>query len=554
MKKSILLRGMHGAVKGAGVLVQPHVSVGPGRRPSPRRTRAAVSSTWQLLEGVEAFELRTVGIDVGSSTTHLSHSRVRLERLATELSSRYVMTGREELWRSPVLLTPYADDGGLIDAARLADFLAASERASGLGFEEVDTGAVLLTGAALERSNAQAVANAIARDAGRFVCAAAGHHLEAELAAHGSGAVGRSRATGAAVLAVDVGGSTTKLARCEAGAVVSTGALGLGSRLMAWGEGRRIVRLEGNGRAIAAAVGADLEVGSRLSPQLEEVLAARMAEVLVATILGRDDPLARALWLTEAIRWSPVAAVSFSGGVAEFLSGREQGDFGDLGRSLAEAIRWRLAAEASSPALLPAGEGIRATVIGVAQFSTQVSGSTVLVGDEAVLPAHGVPVVRPAIDLEHPERRAIAEAARRAMATRREAIEAARAVALAFSWEGDPSHERLLALGAGVADAVRTSGGDGVELAVLVVDRDLGASLGRIMAEEIGLVSPVVVALDGLELGGMDFVDLAPPRRPSGVVPVVVKSLLFAPPSRLVAEPTPERSGMPRWGDESPGV
>ncbi len=109
-------------------------------------------------------------------------ARIRLERLADAFSSRYVVTRRELLWQSPVLLTPYLD-GNRIDASALVAFVGDCERAAGLSFGEVDTGAVVLTGTALARANARAVADAIAADTGRLVCAAAGHHLEAELAA-----------------------------------------------------------------------------------------------------------------------------------------------------------------------------------------------------------------------------------------------------------------------------------------------------------------------------------------------------------------------------------
>ena len=51
-------------------------------------------------------ELTTVGIDIGSSTSHLMFARVHLQRLGTALSSRFVVVGRKVLWKSPILLTP----------------------------------------------------------------------------------------------------------------------------------------------------------------------------------------------------------------------------------------------------------------------------------------------------------------------------------------------------------------------------------------------------------------------------------------------------------------
>src|SRR5260370_5940879 len=154
-------------------------------------------------------ELTTVGIDIGSSTSHLMFSRLHLQRLGKYLSSRYVVIKREMLHRSPIMLTPYRADG-LIDVGKLEPFINAAYAEAGFTPETIDSGAVILTGAALERPNARAVADLFADHAGKFVCASAGHNLEAILAANGSGALERSRKPPRTVRDVDVGGGPTK--------------------------------------------------------------------------------------------------------------------------------------------------------------------------------------------------------------------------------------------------------------------------------------------------------------------------------------------------------
>src|SRR3977135_2772058 len=67
-------------------------------------------------------ELTTVGIDIGSSTSHMMFARVPLPRPATALSSRFVVVNRKVLWQSPILLTPYLGDY-TIDTDELAGFL-----------------------------------------------------------------------------------------------------------------------------------------------------------------------------------------------------------------------------------------------------------------------------------------------------------------------------------------------------------------------------------------------------------------------------------------------
>src|ERR671916_2954248 len=69
----------------------------------------------------ENVELRTIGIDIGSSTSHLLFARVVLQRQTQGLSARFVVISREVVWRSPIMLTPFLPDG-TIDAHRLAHF------------------------------------------------------------------------------------------------------------------------------------------------------------------------------------------------------------------------------------------------------------------------------------------------------------------------------------------------------------------------------------------------------------------------------------------------
>ena len=85
--------------------------------------------------------------------------------------------------------------------------------------------------------------------------------------------------------------------------------------------------------------------------------------------------------------------MTFSGGVAEYLYKRETQTFGDLGFDLAEALRHLLAHRRDLPPVWDPGQGIRATVIGAAQFSVQISGNTILIADRDKLPLQNLPVI-----------------------------------------------------------------------------------------------------------------------------------------------------------------
>ena len=212
----------------------------------------------------ERISLTSVGIDIGSSTSHLIFSRLILRRQGISLSSRFVVIKREILHESPILLTPYVDKL-TIDTEKLNDFIHDAYARAGLTRGDIDTGALIVTGEAAKKENAEAIAALFAEEAGKFVCATAGHNLEAILAAFGSGAVEVStRDEGVACMNVDVGGGTSKIAIARGGQVVDTAVLEVGARLVALDESQKINRLEDAGVRIADASGLSLAVGQTL--------------------------------------------------------------------------------------------------------------------------------------------------------------------------------------------------------------------------------------------------------------------------------------------------
>ncbi len=482
---------------------------------------AARQAVQRAIAEHDTLELVTVGVDIGSSTSHLLFARVLFERRGHRRSDRFVVVDRTVEWRSPIVATPFRPDG-TIDAHRLARFVQDCYRQAGIAPSEVDSGAVILTGEAIKKRNARAIDEMIAGGSGRFVCATAGHRLEAILAAHGSGATELNRRRGGRGLHVDIGGGTTKLALIEAGEVRSVTAFAAGGRLVARDTAGDWTRIDDPARLVAESLGLDPVPATFADPAARRQLAARLAELVVDQIVaGPADGLGRALELTEPLeRPGPADYLTFSGGVSEYLFGHEAGDYGDLAPELAAGVARELGDRVTIPAIDP-GQRIRATVIGASQFSVQVSGRTIHLGGAPALPVSNVPVVRLAAPLGDGFDPAAVAALE--VTARQHDVSLDEPVALALSWTGTVSYPPLAALAAAVA----TVAGHGDELLLLVLDADIGQALGALLVEETGLKRPLVV-LDGIELGSLDYLDVGQFLDPPGVVPVVIKSLLFA--------------------------
>jgi len=471
----------------------------------------------------EHVELKTVGIDIGSSTSHLLFAKVLLQRHSEGLSSRFVVVDRQITWRSPIMLTPFLADG-TIDAQSLARFIENCYRDAGFGRGDVDSGAVILTGEAIKRRNARAIDELFAEEAGKFVCATAGHLLECRLAAHGSGAVRLSRDRAQCILHVDVGGGTTKLTLIDRGTVLSMAAFAAGGRLIAQDGAGQWTRVDDSAVLVAKELGVATDPRTLADPEIREAVARRLAEVMADYILGAPlDELGTALGLTEGLRrtMSP-AALTFSGGVSEYIFGRETEQYGDIALPLARSLTAELSRR-SSVSLIDPGQRIRATVIGASQFTVQVSGKTIYMSDPSILPVHGIPVVHVGrVPEEHPDR--LAEAIRRGITEID--LEPDARVAIAFSWHGDPDYRRLAAAGRAIIAATAPQGRRSEPL-FLMIDGDIGRTLGRLLHEELGLPGRLV-SIDGVQLQDLDYVDIGAMISPPGVVPVVIKSLLFS--------------------------
>jgi ethanolamine utilization protein EutA len=216
-----------------------------------------------------------------------------------------------------------------------------------------------------------------------------------------------------------------------------------------------------------------------------------------------------------------------SGGVAEYIYGREARDFGDMGRRLGRAVRKKLDQGGVPWPLLPAGECIRATALGASEYSVQLSGNTSYISNPgALLPRRNLQVLQPVFTFEDEvDSAALAKAIR----AHRKAFEAEGAdaeIALAFRWRGAPAYERIHAFAQGVAAGLADKVAAGKPIYVML-DGDIAQTLGAILREDCKVMSDIL-CIDGVMLMDFDYIDLGRVRLPSYTVPVTIKSLVFS--------------------------
>lgn len=481
---------------------------------------------------LESIPLVSMGVDIGSSGTQVAFSRLLMRGPGEPLAMRRHAAKRETLYLSPVSLTPFKSPHE-IDVSRLRAIIDRAFDAAGVTPDDVETGVVILTGEAMARDNARAIAHMLAADLGELVTAAAGHHMEAMLAAWGSGAARRSQESGATLVNIDIGGGTAKISRLADGRIEACGALAIGGRQLAWSRDDVIVRCDESARIFLRRAGLDWNIGDKVQREGLDRLAGVMADALFAALENPDSEAS--LWLTAPVAALPCEGLIFSGGVAEFIYQRETRDFSDMGRRLGRAIRARLDARRLAPPLLEAGERIRATALGASEFSVQMSGQTSFISPPAtLLPRRNLPVLTPPVSLfGMPDARAIAAA----ITSHRKLFDLddmARDFALAFRWRGDHDYARVRALADGIAEGLADRIAAGAPIYIML-EGDAALTLGAILREEKHIANPILV-IDGITLRDFDFVDIGRIRLPSGMVPVTIKSLLFDVPEQAAQQ------------------
>ena len=438
-------------------------------------------------------DLLSVGLDVGTTSTQMVVSRLTVENRAGAFAVPEMDIARREiLYKSPVHFTPLLGIDR-VDGSGLRRIVEAEYANAGIRREDVDTGAIIITGETSRRENARAVVEALSDFAGDFVVATAGPDLESVLAAKGAGAVDFSEKSGKRVLHFDIGGGTSNLALIEDGYISATACLNVGGRL---------VKIEDGKIGYVSPVLAGIfrgKVGDVADERELTALAEGLAQVLEMAAGLREIDERLACLETQEIA-TPVCAlarndmnkvISFSGGVADCIeTDRDWLAFGDIGVLLGRAIRNSRLCRGE---YMLGEQTIRATVIGAGCHSAQLSGSTVF-HQNIAFPLKNLPVVLRAEDLAKLDGPGV-------LAIAGEALDFAGVRDLAKNLARSVKPPVYIAAAGDMAKAL------GVQIAL---------ALGR---------NAEILCIDRVRLREGDYLDVGAPVGPA--LPVVVKTLVM---------------------------
>ena len=475
-----------------------------------------------------AEEILSAGIDIGTTTSQLIFSRLTLEKTGGYgVVPKVEVVNREVIFRSKIHITPLTDED-TIDASGVAKLIAEDYAVARIKPEEINSGAVIITGESAAKRNARQLTEAIAKIAGNFVVAAAGPDLEDLLAGKGSGAASISEEELVNVLNLDIGGGTTNLCLFHEGQQVDCGCLDIGGRLIRLDSLNRIEKISPKLRALLKNENIDVEVGDILDEKNGLAITRLLSDILAEAVGLKEESRYLNGFITNhnlVNSKGKIDVICFSGGVADCiwdaLEGKDNSryntfEFNDLGvllgRAIAESPYWKKAN------LVKGNETLRATVIGAGSCSMEVSGSTIY-NRNALLPMESIPVysIKASDDFE------ISTIASQIANMKENASEMfENGYALAMELSMCPSFSQL----EGIAEIIsRILEKENFTIPLIMktdIAKALGQALKRRLPKEIS-----ILCLDQVECETGDFVDIGKPLGGGIALPVVVKTLIF---------------------------
>lgn len=469
--------------------------------------------------------VHSVGVDIGTTTTQLIFSRLGMvNRAPVTQVPRYEFIERAITFQSPVIRTPLTEEG-IVDVQRVQEFIDLQMKEAQLTLDDIETGAIIITGETSKARNARDTVMDLATKLGDFVVATAGPNLESVIAGRGSGAGEYAKQHHARVLNIDIGGGTSNYVIFESGKTVETACLNVGGHLLETDSNGRVSKIHDPVRGVIAELFGQQLTAEQLDVAKLEKIADRMAELIVEAIDGCHSELCSSLLMTPALMSDQrLDAVFLSGGVGDCFYQLQDGElaaFGwqDMGVLLARSLASN--ARLAQYRIKKPAHTLQATVIGAGTYTLSLSGSSIWLNTDD-LPIKNIPVLQPNIDWQHAPS-AVSEQIVNA-GHRLDLNLTEDRYAIAFDATMPVSYQVVSSSAQQLADFYRQHGNHNAPL-IIVTENDLGKVLGM---ELQPLINPQqLLVIDEVRTGEGDYIDIGQSFFGGQVVPLTIKSLAF---------------------------
>ncbi|MEV3072795.1 ethanolamine ammonia-lyase reactivating factor EutA [Paenibacillus larvae] len=472
-------------------------------------------------------ELLSVGIDMGTSTTQLVLSKLYIQNLASSFSvPRLVITDKEVIYRSDICFTPVFADNR-IDARKIQTFVEEQYRKAGISKEEIQTGAVIITGETARKENANEVLLSLSGFAGDFVVATAGPDLESIIAAKGAGAHTYSKEHSASIVNIDIGGGTSNLSLFSNGELIDTGCLDIGGRLIKVDRvTKEITYIAPKIKQLVERRVLHLELGQRVTPADLAPVIEEMVKLLEESVgIRSPGDFYDVIITNKGLKPDrSISCISFSGGVADYIYQEAPGDvfeYGDIGILLGRAIASSLLTRNLTVAR--SAETIRATVVGAGSHTTEISGSTITYTEKS-FPIKNIPILKLAKEDESGSDEVLAAAISEKLNWFKLNNDLQK-VAIAVEGKKNPSFLDVQKYAKGLRRGMSELMEREYPL-IVIVHHDMAKVLGQTL---YGLLDykKDVVCIDSVQVDNGDYIDIGKPIASGKVLPVVIKTLVF---------------------------
>lgn len=471
-------------------------------------------------------QLISVGIDVGTSTTQLIFSQITFKNQSGIFTVPNIeISDKKLLYQSQIYFTPLINEE-IIDFNKIVEIVDKEYLKSGFNKNDIDIGAVIITGESARKHNSNEVVKLLSEYAGDFVVASAGVDLESVIAAKGAGADIYSKDHHQSVVHIDIGGGTSNYCLIKQGDISDTGCFDIGGRLIKLNDNQEIYHLTTKAKTIIERHNLNLKINQKANVSELEKFCDILTKVIEASLgLRNKDEDFDLLVTNKSIDISSkIDSISFSGGVSEYIYNiKNENDlfkFNDIGILLANSIKKsELLKTIQCNEVL---QTLQATVVGAGMHTTKVSGSTIYC-DASNLPIKNISVIK----LSENETKDISKIAK--IIEKRvkwyEIKDDSEYIAIALAGQSFYSFEDVSNLANQIIEGLKSYLNYNSTL-IVILENDYAKALGFSIRSQVNK-DIEIICLDGIIVNQGDYIDIGMPLVSNQVLPVIVKTIVF---------------------------